>query len=81
MCQEKSNPPSKTLSDKMVWVQKSWKASPTRILTAVKFPLDRGGGFTLKLLLRKGGEVHEMDVPPCNPLFDLWVDTLVLSMT
>jgi quercetin dioxygenase-like cupin family protein len=22
-----------------------------------------------------------MDVPPCNPLFDLWFDTLVLSMT
>jgi len=31
--------------------------------------------------LRKGGEVHEMDVPPCNPLFDLWFDTLVLSTT
>lgn len=34
-----------------------------------------------RIKLSKGGEVHEMDVPPCNPLFDLRFDTLVLSMT
>jgi hypothetical protein len=29
----------------------------------------------------KGGEVHEMDVPPCNPLLDLWFVAMVLSKT
>jgi hypothetical protein len=34
-----------------------------------------------KILVRKGGEVHEMDVPPCNPLFNLWIVAMVLSKT
>jgi hypothetical protein len=29
----------------------------------------------------KGGEVDEMDVPPCNPLFDLRLNAQVLSKT
>jgi len=40
-----------------------------------------GEKVRFKINLRKGGEVHEMDVPPCNPLFDLRIDTLVLSTT
>jgi len=39
------------------------------------------GKVHFRMNIRKGGEVHEMDVPPCNPLFDLWFDTPVLSMT
>jgi hypothetical protein len=31
--------------------------------------------------LKEGGEVHEMDVPPCNPLLDLWFVAMVLSKT
>jgi len=31
--------------------------------------------------LAEGGEVDEMDVSPCNPLFDLRLDTQVLSKT
>jgi len=31
--------------------------------------------------LTEGGEVDEMDVPPCNPLFDLRLNTQVLSKT
>jgi hypothetical protein len=33
------------------------------------------------MFLTEGGEVDEMDVPPCNPLFDLRLDTQVLSKT
>jgi len=39
------------------------------------------GKVRFKIKLSKGGEVHEMDVPPCNTLFDLRFDTLVLSTT
>jgi hypothetical protein len=35
----------------------------------------------LKIILVKGGEVHEMDVPPRNPLLDLWFVVMVLSKT
>jgi hypothetical protein len=35
----------------------------------------------LKIILVKGGEVHEMDVPPRNPLLDLWFVAMVLSKT
>ena len=35
----------------------------------------------LKIILGKGGEVHEMDVPPCNPLLHLWFVAMVLSKT
>jgi len=40
-----------------------------------------GRGRELKIILAKGGEVHEMDVPPCNPLLDLWFVAMVLSKT
>jgi hypothetical protein len=30
---------------------------------------------------KRGGEVDEMDVSPCNPLFDLRLDAQVLSKT
>ena len=33
------------------------------------------------MILMEGGEVDEMDVSPCNPLFDLRLDTQVLSKT
>jgi len=35
----------------------------------------------LKIFLSKGGEVDEMDVSPCNSLFDLRLNTSVLSKT
>jgi len=35
----------------------------------------------INLIELKGGEVDEMDVPPCNPLFDLRLDAQVLSKT
>jgi len=38
-------------------------------------------GDKFKIVVKEGGEVHEMDVPPCNPLFDLWFDARVLSKT
>ena len=31
--------------------------------------------------LKEGGEVHEMDVPSCYSLFDLWIVATVLSKT
>ena len=39
------------------------------------------GESKFKIYLCEGGEVHEMDVPPCNPLFDLWFVAMVLSKT
>jgi hypothetical protein len=33
------------------------------------------------MFVMEGGEVDEMDVPPCNALFDLRFDTQVLSKT
>jgi hypothetical protein len=35
----------------------------------------------IELIELKGGEVDEMDVSPCNPLFDLRLDAQVLSKT
>jgi len=40
---------------------------------------DRRNGSIIKVM--KGGEVDEMDVPPRNPLLDLWLSTPVLSKT
>ncbi len=40
-----------------------------------------GGETKFKMEVRKGGEVHEMDVSPCNSLFDLRFLVLVLSTT
>ena len=42
--------------------------------------LDRKEWWNLKWN-KEGGEVDEMDVPSCNPLFDLRLPTLVLSTT
>jgi hypothetical protein len=39
----------------------------------------RGAGY--KIRIGKGGEVHEMDVSPCNSLLDLRFFALVLSRT
>jgi len=41
----------------------------------------RGNTFNIYLIDLKGGEVDEMDVSPCNPLFDLRLDAQVLSKT
>ena len=40
-----------------------------------------GGRSKLKIELREGGEVHEMDVSPCNSLLDLRFVASVLSRT
>ena len=40
-----------------------------------------GRDIKFKMFLTEGGEVDEMDVSPCNPLFDLRFDTQVLSKT
>jgi hypothetical protein len=50
-------------------------------LRIISFSFLTGWKVPFKIKLGKGGEVHEMDVPPCNTLFDLRFDTLVLSMT
>jgi hypothetical protein len=42
---------------------------------------NRGNTFKIFLIELKGGEVDEMDVPPCNPLFGLRLDAQVLSKT
>jgi hypothetical protein len=42
---------------------------------------NKGNTFKLNLKDLKGGEVDEMDVSPCNPLFDLRLDAQVLSKT
>jgi hypothetical protein len=42
---------------------------------------NRKNAFRLFLIELKGGEVDEMDVSPCNPLFDLRLDAQVLSKT
>jgi hypothetical protein len=45
------------------------------------FLTNRGDTFKLYIKDLKGGEVDEMDVSPCNPLFDLRLDAQVLSKT
>jgi len=37
--------------------------------------------FHLKIGIKEGGEVHEMDVSSCHPLLHLWLVTTVLSKT
>ncbi len=39
------------------------------------------GKSKFKINLEEGGEDYEMDVSPCNPLFDLWFVAMVLSKT
>ena len=35
----------------------------------------------VKIGIREGGEIYEMDVSPCNSLLNLWFVALVLSKT
>jgi len=35
----------------------------------------------VKIIIREGGEIYEMDVSPCNSLLNLWFVALVLSKT